>query len=126
MFEIIFDFLLEPGLVTGGILLLPALGLLLLGTRLSGAPRPTMTRLVVAWLAGAVVGLLVLLGLETVAVLRGEPGWADAAWLAVGLAGAAVIAAVLRLRWHALWVGAGIALSGWLVHTYITAALLFE
>ncbi len=129
MLNVIRDFLLEPAIVTTGLLVVPALVLLLVvarwrrGRGLEASPLPRLLTC-----AGVASGLTVMsiLGFLCAAVMSGNDSYRFAAWAAVGLAWALCALRIGRLGSLSWAVGAGLGATAFALDTWITVAILFE
>ncbi len=129
MLAVIRDFLLEPALVTTGLLALPAFVLLFVlgrwqGTRGHAVPRPR--RLVAATVLGSLLTVTSILLLFSASVLSGESLYQSIAWLTLAAGWTLVARWPGGLKKTALLLGPALALTGYALDTWITVAILFE
>ena len=128
MLTVIKDFLLEPALVTTGLLVVPAFLLLLLcHRRTSGeAKGVSLSRLLLGTTTGGIVTIMVILCLFSATVLTGYEAYEFATWPVLAVVWAGIGHGFLQLGWASWLAGALVALAAFALDSYVTVAILFE
>jgi hypothetical protein len=129
MLAVIRDFLLEPALLTTGLLLLPAFALLLLASRwrrAQGKSGASTGRLCLGVIVGGLVSVVAILILFSATVLSGHAVYQLATWFVLAITWGLVAYGIARLGRPSWLLGALLSGAAFALDTWVTVAILFE